>query len=142
MKRYQFRMEQVLRVRRLQEDAAKAGVAVARQAERTAETAVEAATDHYRRLATAPSAGSTTDFLGLRDRVSLRATGLRMAEGSLHTAVVATAQAVDGWRLSHQRVEALERLDGRRREEYAIELRRFEDTTVDEIVVARARAGS
>ena len=140
MKRYSFRMEQVLRVRRLQEDAARAGVAVARTAERTAATAVAASHDHYRQLAAQTSTAPASAFLGQRDRVAFRATGVRMAESHLSTAVEATAQAVDDWRGTHQRVEALERLDDRRREEYGVELRRFEDATVDEIVVSRARS--
>lgn len=142
MKRYEFRMAKVLRVRRLQEDAARAGVAVARSAERDAETAVAASQEHYRGLAGNAAATSATDFLGQRDRVAYRATGVRLAEGRLSTATDATAQAVAGWRVTHQRVEALERLDERRRDDYGVELRRFEDAAVDEIVVSRARAAS
>ena len=142
MKRYEFRMAKVLRVRRLQEDAARAGVAVARSAERAAEAAVTESQEHYRGLASDLPPGSATDFLGQRDRVAFRATGVRLAEGRLSTATDATAQAVAGWRVTHQRVEALERLDERRREDHDVELRRFEDAAVDEIVVSRARATS
>lgn len=142
MKRYEFRMAKVLRVRRLQEDAARAGVAVARSAEREAETAVAASQEHYRGLAADVANASAMDFLSQRDQVAFRATGVRLAEGRLSTATDATAQAVAGWRVTHQRVEALERLDERRREDHGVELRRFEDAAVDEIVVSRARAAS
>ena len=140
MKRYTFRMEQVLRVRRLQEDAARAGVAVARTAERQAEAALASSNEYYMSLDIPTAPAAATSFLGSRDRGALRATGVRIAEGHLSTAVEATTQAVTDWRATHQRVEALERLDDRRRDEYGVELRRFEDATVDEIVVSRARS--
>lgn len=140
MKRYSFRMEQVLRVRRLQEDVARAGVAIARSAERDAEIVLASSNEYYMSLETPAEAADATSFLGQRDRGALRATGVRLAEGQLSTATEATAAAIEDWHATHQRVEALERLDDRRREEYDVELRRYEDATVDEIVVSRARA--
>jgi flagellar biosynthesis chaperone FliJ len=41
------------------------------------------------------------------------------------------------WSHTARRVEALERLDGRRRDEYSVEERRDEDRTVDEMVSGR-----
>jgi flagellar FliJ protein len=140
MKRYEFRMQKVLRVRRLQEDAARAAIAAARTAEQRASDAVAGSYDHYRALASDTSAASAMGFLGQRDQASYRATSVRLAEGNLRVAADATADAVSTWHVSHRRVEALERLDERRREEHGIEARRAEDTAVDEIVVARARA--
>ena len=140
MKRYEFRMQKVLRVRRLQEDAARAGIAVARTAEQRASDAVVGSYDHYRALSTLAPATTAAAFLGLRDQVTYRATSVRLAEGNLHVAAEATAEAVSTWHVSHRRVEALERLDERRRDEHEIEARRAEDAAVDEIVVSRARS--
>lgn len=141
MKRYTFRMEQVLRVRRLQEDAARAGVSIARSAERAAEIVLASSNEYYMALETPAAPAAAHSFLGQRDRGALRATGVRIAEGHLSTAVEASTAAIDEWRATHQRVEALERLDERRREEHGIELRRYEDAAADEIVVSRARSG-
>lgn len=140
MKRYTFRMEKVLRVRRLQEDAARAGVVGARASEQQAEAALSVSHDHYRSLSPAAGATPAASFLGLRDQASYRATAVRVAEGRRDDAAAATAQAITVWQGSHRRVEALERLDERRRDDYAIEVRRAEDATVDEIVVARVRS--
>lgn len=140
MKRYEFRMQKVLRVRRLQEDAARGRIAVARTAEQRAADAVAGSYDHYRALAPSAPATTAAGFLGQRDQAAYRATSVRLAEGSLQVATEATAQAVSTWHASHRRVEALERLDERRRDEHDIEARRVEDAAVDEIVVSRARS--
>ena len=140
MKRYEFRMAKVLRVRRLQEDAARAGIAVARTAQQRASDAVAGSYNHYRALSPTAPATTAAGFLGLRDQASFRATSVRLAEGHLQVAADATAQAVATWHVSHRRVDALERLDDRRRDEHEIEARRAEDAVVDEIVVSRARS--
>ena len=139
MKRYEFRMAKVLRVRQIQEEAARAGVAVAQAAQRRAELALEASQEHYRGLGTPATAQDAAAFLALREQASHRATAVRLADGNRQVAADATVTAVATWQDSNRRVDALERLDERRREEYGIELRRDEDATVDEIVVARAR---
>ena len=142
MKRYEFRMQKVLRVRRLQEDAARAAIAAARVVEQRAGDAVAGSHDHYRALSAPSPATTATGFLGLRDQASYRATSVRIAEGKLQVAAEATVESVSSWHVSHRRVEALERLDERRRDEHEIEARRAEDAAVDEIVVSRARAQS
>ena len=142
MKRYEFRMEKVLRVRRLQEDAARAAVAASRRAEQQAQVALEASQAHYSSLAVDTPAASAAEFLGLRERAAHRATGVRLSQGLRAVAADETAASVRTWQESNRRVDALERLDERRRDEYDIEARRAEDTAVDEIVVARARSNA
>lgn len=141
MSRYTFRMEKVLRVRRLQEDAARAGVGAARSAERGADTALAGSLEHYRELADSSvlATHSAPAFLGHLDRVAFRATGVTLAQERRRVAVEATAAALTEWRETNRRVEALERLDERRRDEHGIEVRRAEDAGVDELLVARAR---
>ena len=46
------------------------------------------------------------------------------------------------WAAARQRVAALERLEERRRDEHAIEVRRAEDRLVDDLVVARHARGA
>ena len=140
MKRYEFRMAKVLRVRQIQEEAARAGVAVARVAEARAQEALEASHEHYKGLDVSAGTADATAFLGLREQAAHRATAVGLAKGNRRVAADATSAAVATWHDSNRRVDALERLDERRREDYGIEYRRFEDATVDEIVVARARS--
>ncbi len=142
MKRYAFRMAKVLRVRELQEELARAGVATARAHEQRAQAAFDASVEHYSSLAGALAPQSAASFLGLRYQASFRASAVGVAKGNRRVAADATASAVATWHDSNRRVDALERLDERRREEYGVELRRYEDAAVDEIVVARARSRS
>ena len=46
------------------------------------------------------------------------------------------------WMAARQRVEALERLETRRRAEHALEVQRAEDRLVDDLVVARHARGA
>ena len=139
MKRYEFRMAKVLRVRRLQEDAARAAVAAARAAENAAIETLEASKAHYAALPAGETAAPTSDFLSLRARGEWRGQAVVQADGRRQMAADGTSFALDGWQLANRRVTALERLDERRRDEYGVLVRRDEDATVDEIVTSRAR---
>lgn len=139
MKRYAFRAEKVLRVRRIQEDAARAVVAGAQRAEAEAVSVLGASLDRYAGLATPSQAQTAAAFLGWQDRVGHRRDAVVQAAQNRRIAADTTASALESWRDAHGRVEGLERLDERRRDEYEVEVRRFEDATVDEIVTARAR---
>ena len=140
MKRYEFRGEKVLRVRRLQEDLARAGVAAARHEEQAAGEAVSASQQRYAQLAHDSGQSSAAGFVADRERAAYRATAVTTAQQHQRAAQDATAQALQAWQLAHRKVDGLERLDERRRNEYAVEFGRDQDATVDEIVVARARS--
>jgi flagellar export protein FliJ len=139
MKKYDVRLEKILRVRRMQEDAARAAVAQARTAEQSAAEKLEASRRHCEALAAVEPATSISDFLALRDRGGFRAQAVGLAGQRRRSAADQTAGAVNVWHDTHRRVDALERLDERRREDYAIEAQRHEDAVVDEIVTSRAR---
>lgn len=139
MKRYEFRMAKVLRVRHLQEEAARAAVASARTAERGAAVAADAARTHYADLAPAAATTSLHEFLTQRAQADLRVAGVHHADTRHHEATKAAAAAVDGWHAAHRRVDALERLDGRRRDEYAVVQRRHSDAAADEFITNRRR---
>ncbi|HVM19821.1 MAG TPA: flagellar FliJ family protein [Egibacteraceae bacterium] len=138
MKRYEFRMAKVLRVRRLQEEAAQAQVAAARQAEHAAAEDLAASRQHYADL-DAPAQYTAAGLLGWHARADLRAQAVTHAGRRHLTAVDSTRGAVEAWQAAQRRVEVLERLDERRREEHTVVVRRAEDATVDDIMVARSR---
>ena len=141
MKRYQFRLEKVMKVRRIQQDQARAGVVEARR------RADEAVAESARRLdayATCPAPSTAVPaaaFLAARALHELKAQALVIARDGEEAAWEVVSLRLDEWSDAARRVSALERLDARRREEYALELRRDEDAQVDDLVVSRARAG-
>lgn len=139
MKKYSFRAEKVLRVRRIQEDAARAEVAGAQRAESETIAMLGASLDRYTALATVSQAQTAAAFLGWQDRVSHRRDAVVQATYHRQTAAATTAEALESWRAAHSKVEGLERLDERRRDDYDIEVRHDEDAQVDEVVTGRAR---
>src|SRR5207247_9557935 len=69
---------------------------------------------------------------------------LDSAAGAVDVARIAHREALDvvdarraDWAAARRKVAALERLEERRREEHAVEVRRAEDRLVDDLVVAR-----
>lgn len=142
MKRYQFRAEKVLRIRRLQEDIARATVVGARRDEDAAQTGLDASQQRYSELSSPPSAQTSAAFLMVRAQAGHRANAVTLARQHRQAAAEATAAALGSWRAAHRKVEGLERLDERRRADRHVEVRRDEDAQADEIVVARARRAS
>lgn len=140
MKRYSFRLGDVLRIRRLQEDMARNSVLTARRAEDDAAALVARRESRYDDLTVPALQQSRQQFLAWRQQAGHRADSVILAHGQHRDAAASTAAAVDGWRMAHNRVEALERLDGRRREEHLVDVRRDEDAHADEVVVSRLRA--
>lgn len=141
MRRFNFRLAQVLHVRRVQEDQARYALMAANGVAALAAQRVEERLDDYasRSLPTGPQ--SYADF---ERSVFL----LDSAAGAVGVARVAYADALDvvatkrdAWTESRQRVAALERLEERRRAEHAIEVQRAEDRLVDDLVVGRYARG-
>lgn len=139
MKRYQFRAEKVLRVRRLQEDIARADVAASRQQEQAASDALSASQQRYAQLQAGGGAQTAATFLASREQAGHRATAVINAQQHQRIAQDVTARSLATWQDAHRKVDGLERLDERRREDYVIEAGRAQDAAVDEIVVSRAR---
>lgn len=137
MKRYRFRLEQVRRVRQVQEDLAAAALGAARQEEAAATAALER---RNRAVATRPRAAGAHDGAVLQAQqvvweAELRA--LSAASSALSTASASVAEQRDLWLAASRRVRALELLDERRREEHRIEADRAEASRVDDLVAAR-----
>ena len=139
MKRYKFRLEQVLRVRRVQEEQARAELQAANREVARAEDLLDTRFDRYRNLAAPAGALPTSGFLAVRDRAELVAAGV-VAAGALRQAARAeAAERRAAWSAAATRVTGLERLDDRRRAEHTVEVIREEDREADEVVVTRFR---
>ena len=137
MKRYEFRLEAVLRVRRIQEARARADLAMANLAVTAANQALAAKVDAYAQLPRPVGVMEQPAFFGTQDRLERSAAtvidlGERRDAAKRHAA---EQHAV--WSETAQRVSALERLDERQREEYDLETQRAVDREVDDLVVSR-----
>lgn len=137
MKRYRFRLETVLRVRRMQEDQARLKVALASaEATRAANRADEVA-ESYRSMPPLQVTGSPAELAAARFEPHWRAAGVTRAAAVAEQAELVRLEQVDEWRGKRQSVQVLERLDERRRAEHDIEVRRAEEAVVDDIVAGR-----
>jgi flagellar protein FliJ len=141
LKRFRFRLEQVLRVRRLQEDIARGALMTAHHAAREAADVVNARIEDYA-AASRPSGAQTYDEFNLiQFRLDNAAGAIAVARGAYNQAVEIVDVRRAEWTAARQRVAALERLEARRRDEHAVEVRRAEDRLVDDLVVARHARG-
>ncbi|MCU1346327.1 MAG: hypothetical protein JWL70_2593 [Acidimicrobiia bacterium] len=136
MKRYRFRLEQVLRVRRVQEEQARHRVHAAQRDVIQADERVDRRLGAYHANNQAHS-GNRQSFMAQRTLGELRARAVERSRADAATARDVHGERVVEWSDTARRVEALERLDSRRRSEYSVEERRDEDRVVDEIVSGR-----
>ena len=137
MRKFKFRLEQVLRVRALQEDQARGELMVANRAAQAAATRVENRLTEYKSRSLPKGAQSYESFeraLFMLDSAAGAVDVARLAHRE--TLEVVAARRAE-WTVARRKVAALERLEERRREEHAIEVRRAEDRLVDDLVVAR-----
>ena len=141
MKRFRFRLEQVLRVRRLQEDLARAALQLANREARAAADTVNARIEAYSAAARPEGAQSYDTFNQMQTHLDYAAAAITAARAVYAQALGVVDERRAEWAAARQRVAALERLEERRRDEYAIEARRAEDRLVDDLVVARHARG-
>jgi flagellar export protein FliJ len=147
MKRYEFGLQRVKRVRGVEEDMAKAEFGTAEAAARTAEAraaechaAVERAIDDLRGLQGSPrlAPSSVIVALGLVDDAR------RSWFDAEELANVARARAEElrrAWQARKRDLDGLERLDDRARAEWTLEREREEAHAIDETAIQRtARA--
>ncbi len=137
MKRYRFRLEKVLRVRRLQEEQQRARVLEARAEADRAGAAVEEAVERYRVAAHAHGRMSAEELRRHQQLHELQAMAVQAARQHEAAALDLLAVRVAGWQEADVRVKVLERLDARRRAEHALEAQREAERTVDDLVTAR-----
>jgi flagellar FliJ protein len=142
LKKFRFRLEQVLRIRRVQEDMARAVLMHANHDARAAADVVNARIEDYSAAARPSGAQSYEMFNKLQAHLDNAAGAIVVARANYQQALRVVEQRRTEWAAAQQRVAALERLEDRRRDEYAIELRRAEDKEVDDLVVARHARGA
>ncbi len=142
MNRFRFRLEQVLRVRRLQEDIARGALMTAHHAAREAADRVNERIGDYAAVSRPDGAQTYEDFNRTQFRLENAAGAISVARGFYNHALSVVDTRRGEWTVARQRVAALERLEARRREEHAIEMGRAEDRLVDDLVVARHARGA
>ena len=139
MKRYRFRLESVLRVRRLQEDVARGELARASAAVTAAEDAVTAGRDWLRRLGAEPAPSGPSAWEARRQIMLSAADEIDDRVGDVQIAVIERQARRVALGEARTRVRALERLDERRRVEHDLEAGRQEERVVDDLVTSRFR---
>ena len=137
MRRYRFRLEPVLRVRRQEQDAARAAVLAA-----TALTGAEAdVLTECDRAYTAGTAAhetrSAADFVWVQQHRAALGRAVLEQRRRLQEAQARLAAARTDWTAAAARVGALERLDERQRAEHTARAVKEEEMVVDDLVVSR-----
>lgn len=133
MKRYTSTLESVLRVRKVQEDAARAELQKASSATAAARAAEAKAWAHYQEL----SASDDLSLLVQRQLGGFAAEAVADAGKEVEAKKADTASATEAYLDAAKAVSAVERLEERRREEHTLDLLREEAALVDEFVTTR-----
>jgi len=137
VKRYRFRLEGVLRVRRVQEDVARGDLARANAAVTAAALDLDRARERLERLSEEPAPADPVEWQTRRSLLLGRAEEVGARRSDLETANTERANRQRALAEARTRVRALERLDDRRRAEHAVETARDESRTMDDLVTAR-----
>ena len=141
MKRFRFRLDQVLHVRRVQEDRARFALLSANRDERLAQATVDTRLAIYADRHIAPGPQPYPDFERAVFMLESGAAAVDVARLAHRDALALVDVRRSEWTDARRRVAALERLEERRRAEHAIEVQRAEDQLVDDLVVARHARG-
>jgi flagellar export protein FliJ len=137
MKKFRFRLESVLRVRRIQEDQARAHLLNANAQARNAETVVDARLTLYHDLDRPAGVQIEPEFERTLFTLDAAAGAVTVAREQRIEALAVVAEKRAAWSDTKMRVAALERLEARQRAEHAIEAQRDEDRLTDDLVVNR-----
>src|SRR3974390_1713764 len=121
MKRYQFRLASVLRVRRIQEEQARAPLLPANQSVRAAHLHLASRIGHLESLPKPAAVASTPSFLADQGPLAAVSSALSLASVAKQVAEESATEKRLAWQVTAQRVESLERLDDRARSEHALE---------------------
>ncbi len=137
MRRYRFRLEPVLRVRRQQEDAARAEVMAATVRAGAEAEALAERDQAYAAGTTAQQVRSAADFVYVQEHRAALGRAVLEQRRRLQDAERQVEQARAGWTAAATRVGALEGLDERARAEHAARTQKEEELVVDDLVVSR-----
>jgi flagellar export protein FliJ len=145
MRRFTFRLERVARIRQIEQDAAQADWVRAT----AAQTAVEQRIEQLREAARAEAAGIAVGQVRWADevratawRADLRAQAIQVAVGDLARAQAQTRQAAEALLQASRKVDALERLRDRQREDWTVEATRDVAKALDDVTGTRAAAAA
>lgn len=137
MKKFRFRLDPVLRVRRLQEDLARGELLRANRDLAVATSELAGRNDSYEQVPRPAGLQSAETFHRTWFRLDAAARAVRAAEAARQARQEEADLRREEWAAASQRVSALERLEERARDEWAVEIRRAEDRLVDDLVVSR-----
>jgi len=137
VKKYTFSLAKVLRVRRIQEELAAAELAAARTAAATAAAKEVGATHALASRCARGGLQSAASFLAWTETTMLAGEALSDARAEVQVADQEVEDRRDEWSSAAARVSALENLDERGRDAHAVEVRREETKTADDIVTTR-----
>lgn len=142
MKRFQFRLAAVLRLRRAEQEQARLALAEAN----TRLTALLLERDRkvrrYDELAGRTTAVDGAGLLAERHEAELALLHRLEADQRVAEAAGVATLAQVAWVRAHRRVQALERLEARRREEHDLAVLHEEITLLDDIATARYLAAA
>jgi flagellar export protein FliJ len=137
VKRFRFRLDKVLHVRRVQEDQARGELLLANRSAQLAALLVEERRASYAQRAFPTGPQSYADFERTLFLLDAAAGAVEVARHQHRDALDVVDERRADWAIARRKVAALERLEERRREEHAVEVRRAEDQLVDDLVVSR-----
>lgn len=141
MKRYRFSLAGVLRVRKVEQDQAMMALADAERARAVAAEAAARRESAHRSALRHDRQVPTTVFLAGHERSARSASALRASRDALEAADAATLARRASLAAVSAAVNALEKLDERRRAEHELELRREEAIETDDLVTGRYQRG-
>ncbi len=137
MKRYRFRLEPVLRVRRIEEERALADFAEAQRAEQRTHHLQISRFEHYNSIPMPIGRLSAGELLADRAVLERAAAGVVLAAAAHRLAVIDLEARRADWARAAGRVTSLENLEERRRGEHLLEVNRAETAELDELNSAR-----
>ena len=137
MKRFRFRLDQVLHVRRVQEDQARFKLLAANRDAHLAAVRVDERLADYAGRAMPVGPQTYEAFERAVFMLDSGAAAVGSARTSHREALAVVDERRVDWTDARRKVAALERLEERRRAEHAVEVQRSEDQLVDDLVVAR-----
>ncbi len=137
MKRYHFRFAHVERVRRIQEEQARAELLAARRRLLEAGADVSRAAATYDERRSGGGSSRSGDFRSSRDRDALLSDAVLAARAAEANALLLVNQRLEAWTQAASALSAMERLDERMRERHAAEAAREEQIELDDLVAPR-----
>jgi len=139
MKKYRFPLATVLRVRKIEEERAKAELLRANRETQEATLVLDNRTRHLRALPSAAEQDAAPELHDLHHRGMIAAASASFAASAVIARQAAAAARRSEWADAQMRVAALERLDERMQTHHQLEASRAEQNVVDDLVAARAR---